>query len=1634
MSAKIVLKKVLRILLRVILTLLFLLILLILLLRLSFVQNFITGKALNYYAERVDTPASIGGIYLDFPYSLVIRDLYLEDTNADTLLFVKKVKVDADILALLKNRIQLNEVQVDGLHGYIHNSEQNPDFNYQFIIDGFSNGATPEPQPPSDTTGGMTFVIEDVSITNSKAAYLDHYHGILIDGDIGDLEARARTFDLDSPLIDVDYLSLRDTRASVQLKEAHAFEPDTTESKPFNLGGNFAEILNTTLDLQVESAGFEMNAEVGLLQIQVDTLDINEQIYLGQRLVLNNSSVSIDMFDTGQEAPPDSSATDEPMKMLAGVRETALSGNDFRLYDHSAEPVSGFDPAHLEFKDVGMLATGIRFEDMYASGEITRLMARSEDISLKRGELKFKYGATESFARDLRLATENSEIRGDILIAYPEFSALSSLDPSVKIDISFSPSSLAAKDVFYFVPTLSDQLPVDASSNIDIQGKAVGTMGDLTLNGWMIGMPDLKVQMNQARIKGIDDPLTANFMIPNVTVSTTSDALRKWTGDSLIDKGINIPEQINLQASFNGGVSKFISKAELTTPRGKADAELDWLMPSDSIPVYTADVSLDSLDVGNILGREDIGNVTLAVHVAGKGLTETDMEGTVSLEIPYFRFGEYEYMGLAAEGKINGYTYNGTIGYSDENLEFDFDGLFSLPSSGGKQKFALNVERLDLEALGFSEREYKIIGKINSDITILPSNDISGDLIVSNFYLRKDEDLFNIDSVELIASLDDSIRNIKLDSRFMQASIQSSFALSRIGEILESHINPYFSEDERDASLNDFFDFEIIVSDPDFISKVLVPDLNYLRMEPITGHYSARDSELDIRMKIDTLSYVGLSADSIGLRLSSTPESLVGDLKIREFKQGPALIPNTWIHAESGKNLMNMELHFRDKSRRDKYVLAGSMKRIEGDMQIHLDPERLMLNYNHWDIPSENSIEFLQSGIWFSGVEMTYQDKLLALRSAATAGDSITSVEAKNIQLGELTRFNGDSASLVTGFLNGEIDVRSGSGLPGITSQISVRDLSVMGEMLGRFNFSSGPSEGSMYGVDMNIKGESNDVRIVGNYDTREGTELSLDAEIRHLSLKALSVFTAEQITDVNGAVSGQLDIAGTITKPRINGFFEFEDAGFKIVYLQNFLKIDNQRISIENNTFTFNRFTLRDEKSHEAVLDGQISTRDFFLYNFNLKATTNDFTLIDSKKGDNELFYGNIKATSNVTITGNSYLPKVDLKLSLSDDSNFTYVIPESTIAEQMQNQVVRFVDKDLKEDSFIMQTDGKDSLRSQIRGIQLNAAINVSRKNQLDIVIDPITGDMLSLKGEALLNLGIKPTGDINLTGRYEVEDGKYSMNFYGLVQREFRIQKGSYVLWTGNPYAANLNVVALYSVRAAPVQTENRSKLDFEVGLILRGEILQPDISFKLDIAKGTPAPLSVQSWVAQLNQDEAELNKQVFGLLILNGFFDETGSTNGYDNIAANTVRSSVSSLLSGELSKLSDKIQGVELSLAIDSYEDYNKQGESVGRTQLELGVSKKLFDDRVIVKIAGNFDLEGSNTYRNNASDFSGDIRIEYLITEDGRYRLVGFRETNYDDLLQGEIIKTGAGVIFVRNYDALRELFKGNNTDTGDE
>ena len=61
--------------------------------------------------------------------------------------------------------------------------------------------------------------------------------------------------------------------------------------------------------------------------------------------------------------------------------------------------------------------------------------------------------------------------------------------------------------------------------------------------------------------------------------------------------------------------------------------------------------------------------------------------------------------------------------------------------------------------------------------------------------------------------------------------------------------------------------------------------------------------------------------------------------------------------------------------------------------------------------------------------------------------------------------------------------------------------------------------------------------------------------------------------------------------------------------------------------------------------------------------------------------------------------------------------------------------------------------------------------------------------------------PSGKITMAGSYELEDGAYQLTF-NLLRRKFNIQKGSKIVWGGEPTKADVSITAAYEVNTPPL----------------------------------------------------------------------------------------------------------------------------------------------------------------------------------------------------------------------------------------
>jgi hypothetical protein len=413
----------------------------------------------------------------------------------------------------------------------------------------------------------------------------------------------------------------------------------------------------------------------------------------------------------------------------------------------------------------------------------------------------------------------------------------------------------------------------------------------------------------------------------------------------------------------------------------------------------------------------------------------------------------------------------------------------------------------------------------------------------------------------------------------------------------------------------------------------------------------------------------------------------------------------------------------------------------------------------------------------------------------------------------------------------------------------------------------------------------------------------------------------------------------------------------------------------------------------------------------------------------------------SQISIRGDMNKPIVDGKLKVNEKTRMTIVIPQDDPAIEDRKGVVEFVNKKAPKLDSIMKRQLDSLKKSDITGMDVSANITVDKNAEFIIIIDERNGDVVHLKGDAQLNLGIDVSGKTNLTGTYTVNSGSYDLS-YATVKRKFIIRQGSTVTWQGDPTLAQLNVTAIYVAKVPPIdlvdnqltteteRTMYKTKLPFNVDLQLQHDLMKPDIAFNIVLPDSTynvssDVVSTVNAKLDQLRQDPNELNKQVFAVLLLNHFVGQNPfqSAAGGEGLQG-TVRNSVSSLLSDQLNNLAGNlIQGVDINFALQSGTDYSS-GTATNRTDLNVGLSKHFLNDRLTVSVGNNFNLEGQQS-NEKATNIAGDVSVAYKLTKDGRYMIRAYRRDQFI-VIQGQVIETGVGFAITVDYNKFSQIFKG--------
>ena len=1642
-------KRGLRILGRITFTLLVLFLSLILFVRSRWGQDMIVGKVTNYISGKTHTKVSIKNLFITFSGNIDLQGLYLEDMTGDTLIYSEKLQVDIPLWPIIKgNPISIDGLEWTGLVTNIVRKDSTDGFNYQFLIDAFASDSNLETtdktssEPPEINIGSI--YLSDVRVN-----FKDNVSGTNANLILGNFRFEGKKFDLKKMNFQVEELFLENTKVEyVQTKPSPPSE--SSESVLPYLSLDNLKFKNVTVHYSSLPDGLVADLNLADFQLQVPTADLVSKDIKVNLFILNNSNILVKLNAqkeplTKQEINTTSQENKEPFNWpnwSVLVESIALQNNqmNYQIGEKSKE-IKNFNPDYIVLNEFNFKAKDISL----SKNKSAKLQL--EDFSFREGsglilnQLVFSAAldSTEFSIEDLVFTAGNSSMKANLKTQFTSFQQFINKPEYAVLTLDLKQFVVDLNDAFKVQPALrkNENLKKLAENKITGQIKAKGTLSAINLSKFVMNWGQNTAISTNGDLKNLTDFNKFIAEIDNFTFNSTRSDLTNFVSEK--DLGISIPEKVFLQTQFNGKVDNFNAKIQLLIPEG--EIKIDGQFRQQNEIVFAAKVNVIELNLGKILKNPTIGTVGFEMIATGKGKTINDLDATLASNFSKMELRGYDFSALQLDGKLNNGKGNVTVKYKDQNLDLLVDSKIQLDSISPKVAVNFNMEGADLFALGLTEEQIKAKLKMNANFEG-NANQFEFDSHLFDGIAVQGENTYSLGIVDISASVSKDSTAMDISSNFLNGKLRANADLDRIGLAIQQHLKSYFSDSitRFDSPSNPIkLQMNMKLSDSKMLTEFLLPNIKRMDTLDMDMDFNQLENKLAVNFNLPYLDYADKTIDSLQLKFNSTEKDAKFKFGFATLNAQPFVLKRTFFDGDLKNGLLKLNFNAFD-GEKEMYVVRTEITGKSSNLKIHLNPENLILQGETWLVPDKNQISILNKNITAQNFVLSRNNQSLTIANdLMKTSENNIGIGFKNFKLDNLLALFNKDDLLASGDLQGNIVAINLLDNFGLNADFSIDNLTALKAPLGKLNLKANSKSGDNYNLNLGIKGDDVDFEIKGDYsaiDSSSGLDFNLN--LNKLGMKTIAIISGESLKDASGDISGEIAFQGKVSSPEYKGYLQFNDAVFNVSQLNSTFRLANDRIEIDNSNITLNQFSVEDEQKNTFTLNGSISTEILTDPAFDLSVYGKNFQILNSSKEDNDLYYGIVNFDMEGIIKGKMSFPVVDLNIGINENTNFTYVIPESVAQLEKRDGIVEFVNIE-NPDNILTRTNNSND-KELFGGIELHANLTIDNGSNFNVIIDPRNGDNLKVTGVGALDFNIANNGLMTLSGRYDIDDGHYSLSLYNLVKRRFELEKGSSIVWSGDPMNADLNVTAKYEIETSAsalmasqtsgaseaIQNKYRQKLPFFVFLNVNGELDEPKLNFRLDMPEESRGAIdgTVYSQIKQLNNEEDALNKQVFSLLVLKKFYPNSGS-DGSSGGAEPIIRKNINDALSEQLNVFSDKLTGntgIELDFGLNSYTDF-QQESAEQRTDLNVSAQKKLLDDRLIVQVGSVVNVEGGANAREE-NPVVGNSSIQYLLTKDGQWRLKGFRNSEYENIIDGQVFINGISLIFQRQFNSWNELF----------
>jgi len=269
-------------------------------------------------------------------------------------------------------------------------------------------------------------------------------------------------------------------------------------------------------------------------------------------------------------------------------------------------------------------------------------------------------------------------------------------------------------------------------------------------------------------------------------------------------------------------------------------------------------------------------------------------------------------------------------------------------------------------------------------------------------------------------------------------------------------------------------------------------------------------------------------------------------------------------------------------------------------------------------------------------------------------------------------------------------------------------------------------------------------------------------------------------------------------------------------------------------------------------------------------------------------------------------------------------------------------------------------------------------------------------------------------SITGDYIVSEGQYDLTLLGLFARNFNLDAGSTIHFTGDIMQSELDLKASYKTKASispliAAGTDSNIRRPVNGTILITGRLANPNLGFGIKIDDLDP---TIEQIIETSFNTEEKRMRQLLALILSGSFIpdEQSGIVNN----------NSVSYFNATEI--MSTQLNSILQQLGIPIDFGFNYQPTETGRDMFDVAVSTQLWSNRVSV----NGNIGNRRFLTSNRDDIVGDVDVEVKLDRKGRTRLRLFSHSadeysNYLDQTQ----RNGVGLSYKQEFNSFLDIFR---------